>query len=179
MEKRDKIIVIGLIIVILALVAGLAYMFMGNNLSVSDSSVPQGMQKYDFDSAFTMNVPKDVKFLKTWNVTGLGITKIYYNKENKFCVFYAQSDMIDEVFVENAADTLNSSGKYDVSVDGGLKVFKVLDKKEKFDIGNGEKHFDYRVLKSVKSGYVIISGDNIDSLKQMANSISFNATGGK
>ena len=37
--------------------------------------------------------------------------------------------MIDEVFVENAADTLNSSGKYDVSVDGGLKVFKVLDKK--------------------------------------------------
>ena len=72
MEKRDKIIVIGLIIVILALVAGLAYMFMGNNLSVSDSSVPQGMQKYDFDSAFTMNVPKGCKIFKNMECYWIG-----------------------------------------------------------------------------------------------------------
>lgn len=174
MEKKDKIIIGALIVVIIALVASLAFMFSDNNSHMGEISVPEGMQRYDFDSAFTMNVPKGVKFLKTWNYTGLGVTKIFYDKKDSFCVLYVQSDMIDEGLVENIGDSINSSNKYELSVEGDLKIFKVIDKKEKFDIGDGEKHFDYRVLKSVKSGYVIVSGNNLTSLKEMSNSIESN-----
>ena len=48
--ERDKIIIAGMIIVIIALVAGLAFMFAGNNISVGGTALPEGMKMYDFNS---------------------------------------------------------------------------------------------------------------------------------
>lgn len=67
MEKRDKIIIGSLIVVIIALIAGVAFMFSGNNLSAGGGSAPEGMKIYDFNSEFKMAVPENTKFLKTWN----------------------------------------------------------------------------------------------------------------
>jgi len=47
---KNKMIIIGLIVVIVALVAGLAMMLTGNDIS-SDVQVPEGMQEYNFNSA--------------------------------------------------------------------------------------------------------------------------------
>ena len=90
MEKNHKIIIVGLIIVIIALVVGLAYMMVGNNLS-GGGNVPEGMERYNFDSVFSMAVPKDSKFLKTVNSSALdtvGYGASFFDKNNEIYVFH-------------------------------------------------------------------------------------------
>ncbi|WP_297828492.1 hypothetical protein [uncultured Methanobrevibacter sp.] len=53
MEKKEKIIIIGLVIVIIALAIGVANVIMWG-IDSNNSKIPQGMEKYDFDSEFTM-----------------------------------------------------------------------------------------------------------------------------
>lgn len=174
MEKNHKIIIIILIIAIIALLASLAYIFMGNNLTASDGNVPKGMQRYNFDSGFTMLVREDVKFLKSWEHNGLGTKKIYYDESKNYAVQYSQSDMFNNNISDELSKSLNSSGEYELSTEGNLKIFKVLNKSDKFDTGNGKlKHFKYRILIQEGNKYIIMSGNNLDSLKTMANSIKF------
>lgn len=171
---RNKMIIIGLIVVIVALIAGIALMLTGNGNS-SDVQVPEGMQVYNFDSAFTMVVKDDVKFLKSWDPNGLGVQKKYYDKEDNYLIVFTESDFIANTdnFI---SESLNVTDKYQLTEEDGLNVVKVLDKKEKVSVGNSEKHFGYIV--SLVDGNKIVSlrGNDLDSLKEMANTVRF--TGG-
>jgi len=164
-------IIIGLIVVIVALVAGLAMMLTGNDIS-SDVQVPEGMQEYNFNSAFTMVVKDDAKFLKVWDSISAISYVDYYNKEDNYVIQFSKSDLLigNE---DNFVDILNSSKSYDITKEGDLYVCKVLNKSEKFSVGNSEKHFDYRVFRISGDNEVIISGNDLDSLKEMASTIKF------
>ena len=175
---KNKIIIVGLVIVIVALVAAIAFTLLGNGNNVSDDSskIPDGMQRYNFDAEFTMLVKDDAKFIKSWDSGSFGVAKNYYNKEDKYAIQFTESVMLknnEKTFI----DTLNSTGDYDISEDGDLKIVKVLDKSEKFSAGNSERHFDYRVVVFHEDLDIILSGNDLDSLKEMANSIEFNLGG--
>ena len=108
MEKRDKIIIAGLVIVIIALLAGLAYMFMGSNMSAGDGA-PEGMKMYDFNSEFKMAVPKDARFLKSWNNSGdviFGMGYSYFDKNNEISVSYIDSPVVTHEFINNPINFL-------------------------------------------------------------------------
>lgn len=174
MEKKHKIIIVALIIVIIALIAGLAFMLGGNNqLSDDNVEVGEGMQVYDFDSAFTMVVKDDAKFLKTWEENGLGISKIYFNEKENYVIMVSESDLVNDNVEKELVSLINLSANYSLSEEGNLKIFKVLDKSDKFETGKSLKHFDYRVLVVNNDKYILLSANDLDLIKKMANSINF------
>lgn len=169
---RNKMIIIGLVVVIVALIAGIALMLTGNGNS-SDVQVPEGMQVYDFDSAFTMVVKDDARFLKTWGDTPVGHSKIYFNKEENYVVDLSESD-----YFANNADFLstlkNNTDDFEIVEDGDFRIFKVLDKSNKVDTGSSEKYFTYSgsIVKGNK--LITVSSNDLDSLKEMGHSIKIN-----
>ena len=171
-------IIIGLVIVIIALIAAISVLLIGNggDASNDDNQIPEGMQRYNFDAGFTMLVKDDVKFLKTWDSSGLGISKNYYNKEDKYVIQFTETDMLKNS-EDNYIKMFNSSDDFKISEEGDLKIVKVLDKSKKIAAGNSEKHFDYRVIVLHDNKVIILSGNNLDSLKEMANSINFDLGG--
>lgn len=168
---KNKMVIIGLIVVIVALVAGLAIVLTGNGNS-SDVQVPEGMQEYNFNSAFTMVVKDDAKFLKEWDSLSVGSYVSYYNKEDNYVVQFSKSDLLTGN-EDNFVDVINSSKSFDITKEGNLYICKVLNKSEKFSVGNSEKHFDYRVFSLYGDKEVIVSGNDLDSLKEMASTIKF------
>ena len=168
--ERNKIIIIGLVIVIVVLAAGLALMVFGNGNS-SDVEVPEGMQVYDFDGAFSMVVDKDVKFLKSWNSTSVSINKYYFNKEDNYLITLTVSD-----YAANNAESfkeLYNSSKYENIENGDVSIDKILDKSHKVDTGSSEKYFQYVATVLEGSKAVNVYGDDLESVKEMANSIRF------
>ena len=167
--ERNKIIIIGLVIVIVALAAGIALMVFGNGNS-SDVEVPEGMQVYDFDGAFSMVVDKDVKFLKSWNSTSVSINKYYFNKEDNYLITLTVSD-----YGANNPELYNmvNKDKYENIENGDVSIDKVLDKSHKVDTGSSEKYFQYVATVSEGSDIVRVYGDDLESVKEMANSIRF------
>ena len=169
MENKHKIIIIALLIVIVALIAGLAMMLTGND---KDVNVKEGMQVYDFDSAFTMVVKDDAKFLKTWDHNSLYSNKIYYNEKEDYVITLSESDY----FANNLdlfSSILDNEENYEHISDANLNIVKVLNKSEKTDIGISEKHFDYIVGVVEGNKIIELEGNDLDYLKEMANSIKF------
>ncbi|WP_298502388.1 hypothetical protein [uncultured Methanobrevibacter sp.] len=174
MEKKDKIIIGVLIIVILALVACLAIIVAGNgNLLKGEAGVEEGMQVYDFDSAFTMVVKDDAKFLKSWETTPVSIIKTYYNKDDNYLIYLSESDYFANN-LEIFSTLVNDTGKFEKIDDMGLNIVKVIDKSEKVDVGGSEKYFTYRIGLVDGNKFIVLYGDDLDSLKDMANSIKIN-----
>ena len=174
MGKNDKIIIIGLIVVIIALIAGLAYMFMGNNLSASDGNVPNGMQRYNFDSIFTMTVPKNVKFLKEFNATNeFGQAATYFDSSDEFAISYMYSPMITHEFINYTETFANASGNSTFEFEGDLVIAHNL--KNNGKIGNDfeSSNFTYMVL--VQRGHEIVSinGNDLDSIKSMIKTLEW------
>ena len=50
--KKEKWIIIGLIIVVVALIAGIAFMFLGGDGHNNESNVSEGMEIFNFDSIY-------------------------------------------------------------------------------------------------------------------------------
>ena len=169
---KNKMIIIGLVVVIVALVVGIAIMLTGNGNS-SDVQVPEGMQVYDFDSAFTMVVKDDAKFLKTWDSNSLGINKKYFNKKDDYVIVYSESDVFNNL--DNLISfTFNDTKKYNITEDEGLTVVKILDKNKKVSVGNSEKYFKYGIPIIEGNKYIMVWGNNLDSLKEMASTVKIN-----
>ena len=169
MEKKHKIIIIALLIVIVALIAGLAMMLTGNDKNVE---VKEGMQVYDFDSAFTMVVKEDAKFLKTWDHNSLYSNKMYYNEKDDYVVTLSESDYFANNF-DLLTSLLDNEEDYEHISDANLNIVKVLNKSEKTDTGVSEKHFDYRIGVFEGNKIIELEGNDLDYLKEMANSIKF------
>lgn len=169
---KNKILIVGLIVVIVALIAGIAMMLTGNNNS-SDVKVPEGMQEYDFDSAFTMVVKDDAKFLKTWQDTFLGQGKIYFNKEDNYVISIYESDY----YANNAeflSSIMNDTHDYEIIEDGDFRIVKALDKSDKVDTGSSEKFFTYRAATLKGNKLISVESNDLDSLKEMCNSLKVN-----
>ena len=169
---RNKMIIIGLIVVIVALIAGIALMLTGNGNS-SDVQVPEGMQVYDFDSAFTMVVKDDVRFLKTWDDAPVGHSKTYYNKEDNYLVQLYESDYFANN-IDFLSTMLNNTDDFEIIEDGDFRIVKVLDKSNKVDTGSSEKYFTYSGSITKGNKLITLSSNDLDSLKEMGHSIKIN-----
>ncbi len=176
MEKSHKIIIVGLVIVIIALVAGLAYMLTGNNLSAEKGSVPEGMKMYDFNSEFKMAVPKDVKFLKQWNnsddaVFGQGYS--YFDKNNKIAIIYADSPLITHEFIDALVKAGNSSGNATFDFEGDLIISHNVKNNGKMAKNIEDSKFKEGIL--LQKGHVLVevSGNDLNLIKSMINTIEF------
>ena len=87
MERNSKIIIAVLVIIVIALVAAIGLSFFGDMNQPKTNST--NVTVYNFDSAFTMEVPKGTVFKKSWNDSGsFGVSKTYDEKGNKFSVLY-------------------------------------------------------------------------------------------
>lgn len=174
MERKHKIIIISLVIVIVALAAGLSYMLLGNGFS-GEESVPDGMQRYDFDSRFTMVVPDDARFLKDWEASILGLDQsiIYFDKHNKFAVAYANSPMVTKELIDYAVEYGNASGNATIELDGNLIISHNLKNSGKIGKTYDDSEFKYGIMLQNGHEIVLVAGNDLNSVKAMANSIKF------
>ena len=172
---KNKIIIVGLIIVIVALIAGLAIALTGNNSGVSQAS--EGMEIYNFDSAFTMEVPNGTKFLKTRidiNETGIvseGILKDYFSKNKEFEVYYVDSHMLNDERVNYVLALDDENATYEQ--DGDFIIQHYPDSSGK--VGKTWETSDFKESIAIHKGteLIIIEGNDIDFIKSMAKTIKF------
>ncbi len=177
MEKKHKIIIVALIIVIIALIASLAFM-LGDKVNVSSDDVKEGMVVYNFDSVFTMQVPEGTTFNKTWGNSSdemgfyFGDSKTYLDLKKKFAVSYVVSPVITSDLIDSMINMTNASGNATVYHDGDLIIMEKTSKKSQFG--------DFDVAKFYKAGVVLdgttlvtIYGIDLDEIKEMANTIKF------
>ena len=176
MEKRDKIIITGMIIVIIALIAGLAFMLTGNNLSVGGAASPEGMKMYDFNSEFKMAVPNDVKFLKSWNNSDVAVfvgEYNYFDKNNEIMVSYIDSPMVTHEIINNMIKASNSSGNATFDFEGDLIISHNVKNNGKVGKSADQSKFKERIFLQKGHMLVIVSGNDLDLIKSMIKTVEF------
>ena len=176
MEKKDKIIIGALIVVIIALVASLAFMFSGNNFSNDGGSAPDGMKMYDFNSEFKMAVPENTKFLKTWNETDDAIFSdgySYFDKNNEFAVKYMYSPVITHNLLGNLENVSVSVGNATFEHEGDLIIVHYL--KESGKVGKSLDDTEFKESVMLQKGHMLVqvSGNDLDLIKSMIKTIEF------
>ena len=176
MEKSHKIIIVALVVVIIALVAGVAYMLSGNSLSVGNGSVPEGMKMYDFNSEFKMAVPKDARFLKQWNNSedmSFGQGYSYFDRDNKIEVMYVNSPMVTNELMDAMVKAGNSSGNTTFDFEGDLII--AHDIKNSGKIAKTPEDSEFKETIFLKKGHMLVrvSGNDLDLIKSMMNTIEF------
>ena len=176
MQKREKIIILGLIILIIGLLVGLTTILINNNSFFDNDKVLDGMQKYDFNSIFKMDVPKNVRFLKEWNNTeefSFGDSYTYLDKKNKFAVSYADSPIITHELVNSFLESQNKSGNITFKYDNDMII--AHNKKNNGKIGKTFENCYFKERIIVQKGHTIIFiyGNDLDFIKSMADTIEF------
>ena len=180
--EKNKIMIIGLIIVIIALIAGIAIALTGNNNntlgssedSISNYEASEGMELYNFDSAFVMEVPNGTVFLKTrmnGNDTGIlseGTVKDYFSKDK---IYYIESHMLNDERV-NYILALDD-GNVTTEQDGDLLIIHDHDASGK--VGKTWETTEFKEAISIHKGtkFLLIEGNDIDFIKSMAETIKF------
>jgi hypothetical protein len=182
--EKNKIMIIGLVIVIIALIAGIAIALTGNNNalgssenSISNYETSEGMEIYNFDSAFSMEVPNGTVFLKTrmdGNGTGIiseGNAKDYFSKDNEFEIYYIESHMLNDERV-NYILALDE-GNVTTEQDGDLLIIHDHDASGK--VGKTWETTEFKEAISIYKGtkFILIEGNDIDLIKSMAKTIKF------
>lgn len=176
MEKKDKIIIVVLVIVIAALLACLAFLFIGNDFSNGDGSAPDGMKFYDFNSEFKMAVPKNVKFLKSWNATDdnlFGEGYSYFDKNNEIAVLFVYSPGITHDLVDNMMNMSSSAGNVTFEYEGDLIIGHNVKANGKVGKSLDDTNFTETVLLQKGHMLVGVSGNDLDLIKSMINTIEF------
>ncbi len=176
MNKREKIIIFGLIIIIIVLLVGLTTLSLGNNYFSNNDKSIDGMQKYDFNSVFKMDVPDNVRFLKEWNNTdefGFGDGYTYFDKKNKFAVHYAESPMITHEFVNSLLESVNKSGNFTFEHDNDMIIVHMKKNNGKIGKTFEKTHFKEGILVQKGHTLIMIQGNDLDFIKSMANTIEF------
>ena len=172
MEKKNKIIIAVLVIIIIALVCVIGLTFFGNMNPAKTNNT--NVIVYNFDSAFTMEVPKGTVFKKSWNDSGsFGVSKTYDEKGNKFSVLYMESPMITDEFVDFIVNEANSTEDVKIEHDGDLIIVHHLTKKSKNNILEIDGKFKHAVLSYKNDELVGIAGNNTDELIKMAKTIDY------
>ena len=172
MDKKNKIIIAVLVIIIIALVCVIGLTFFGNMNPAKTNNT--NVTVYNFDSAFTMEVPKGTVFKKSWNDSGsFGVSKTYDEKGNKFSVLYMESPMITDEFVDFIVNEANSTGDVKIEHDGDLIIMHHIAKKSKNNVLEIDGNFKHAVLSHKNGGLIGIAGNNTDELVKMAKTIDY------
>ena len=172
MDKKNKIIIAVLVIIIIALVCVIGLTFFGNMNPAKTNNT--NVTVYNFDSAFTMEVPKGTVFKKSWNDSGsFGVSKTYDEKGNKFSALYMESPMITDEFVDFIVNEANSTGDVKIEHDGDLIIMHHIAKKSKNNVLEIDGNFKHAVLSHKNGGLIGIAGNNTDELVKMAKTIDY------
>lgn len=173
---KNKIIIIGIVIVIIALIAGIAIALTGNGSNgVSEAS--KGMDIYNFDSVFTMEVPENTTFLKTWldaNESGIiteGDVADFFSKNKEFEVYYIDSHMLNDARVDYILAV--DDGNITTEQDGDLII--IHDPTSSGKVGKTWETTEFKEAVAIHKGtkLVLIEGNDPDFIKSMANTIKF------
>ena len=172
MERNSKIIIAVLVIIVIALVAAIGLSFFGDMNQPKTNSTNATV--YNFDSAFTMEVPKGTVFKKSWNDSGsFGVSKTYDDKGKKFSIQYMESPMITSGFIDFIINELNSTGEIKIEHDGDLIILHHIAKKSKNNVLEIDGEFKHVVLSHKNDEFVGIAGNNTDELVKMAKTIDY------
>lgn len=172
MDKKNKIIIAVLVIIIIALVCVVGLTFFGNMNPAKTNNTNATV--YNFDSAFTMEVPKGTVFKKSWNDSGsFGVSKTYDDKSNKFSVLYLESPMMTDEFVNFIVNEANSTGDVKIEHDGDLIIMHHISKKSKNNVIEIDGKYKHIVLSHKNDEFVGIAGNNTDELVKMAKTIDY------
>ncbi|MBE6509057.1 MAG: hypothetical protein E7Z77_06520 [Methanobrevibacter sp.] len=172
MEKRDKIIIAGLVIAIIALLAAI-FMVGGNNIS-SGVNISDGMQKYDFNSEFTMAVPENASFLKEWNNSNefnIGSGYTYYDKANRFGVFYANSPIVTHELVNTVIESGEHSENVTVEKSGDLIMLHNPTADGKIGLTLDDSNYREQVVFQKGHLLIVVVGNDAGFIKSMAETI--------
>ena len=172
MEKKNKIIIAVLVIIIVALVAAVGFMFFGGMSPAKSSNANATV--YNFDSAFTMEVPKGTVFKKSWNDSGnFGVSKTYDDKGKKFSIQYIGSPAVTDGLVNFIVNEANTTGDVKIEHDGDLIILHHIAKKSKNNVLEIDGEFKHVVLSHKNDEFVGIAGNNTDELVKMAKTIDY------
>ncbi len=172
MEKKNKIIIAVLVIIIIALVCVIGLTFFGNMNPVKTNSTNATV--YNFDSAFTMEVPKGTVFKKSWNDSGnFGVSKTYDDKGKKFSIQYIGSPAVTDGLVNFIVNEANTTGDVKIEHDGDLIILHHIAKKSKNNVLEIDGEFKHVVLSHKNDEFVGIAGNNTDELVKMAKTIDY------
>ena len=172
MEKKNKIIIAVLVIIIIALVCVIGLTFFGNMNPVKTNSTNATV--YNFDSAFTMEVPKGTVFKKSWNDSGnFGVSKTYDDKGKKFSIQYIGSPAVTDGLVNFIVNEANTTGDVKIEHDGDLIILHHIAKKSKNNVLEIDGEFKHVVLSHKNDEFVGIGGNNTDELVKMAKTIDY------
>ena len=172
MEKKNKIIIAVLVIIIIALVCVIGLTFFGNMNPVKTNSTNATV--YNFDSAFTMEVPKGTVFKKSWNDSGsFGVSKTYDDKGKRFSIQYIGSPAVTDGLVNFIVNEANSTGDVKIEHDGDLIILHHIAKKSKNNVLEIDGEFKHIVLAHKNDEIIGISGNNTDELVKMAKTIDY------
>ena len=136
----------------------------------------EGMKMYDFNSEFKMAVPKDVRFLKSWNNSGdviFGMGYSYFDKNNEISVSYIDSPLMTHEIIDNVIDMLNSTGNATFEFEGDMIISHNV--KNNGKAGNSEEKSNFTETILLQKGHMVvgITGNDLDLIKSMAKTIEF------
>ena len=172
MERNSKIIIAVLVIIVIALVTAIGLSFFGDMNQPKTNSTNATV--YNFDSAFTMEVPKGTVFKKSWNESNefmLGISKTYEDKNKKFSVMYVTSELINDNAINFVVEEINSTGNVKVEKEGNLIIVDKLKKSK--DLPFDLDKFKHAVLTHEGHDYIVICGNNTEKIVEMAKTINY------
>lgn len=172
MERNSKIIIAVLVIIVIALVAAIGLSFFGDMNQPKTNSTNATV--YNFDSAFTMEVPKGTVFKKSWNDSGnFGVSKTYDDKGKRFSIQYIGSPAVTDGLVNFIVNEANSTGDVKIEHDGDLIILHHIAKKSKNNVLEIDGEFKHVVLSHKNDEFVGIAGNNTDELVKMAKTIDY------
>ena len=177
MERKYLPLIVGLLILILVLILGIAYVFMDNNSMNGNQVDLEGMKMFDFNSEFKMAVPEDAKFLKSWGdmdsiLPSSGYS--YFDKDNEIGITYMRSPMVTGELVDGMVDQANSSGNVTIEFDGDLIIGHSLKNNGKMGKSAQDSNFKYTIL--LQKGHLLIGvlGNDLDLIKSMSKTVEIN-----
>lgn len=172
MERNSKIIIAVLVIIVIALVAAIGLSFFGDMNQPKTNS--NNVTVYNFDNAFTMEVPKGTVFKKSWNASEefvLGNSKKYEDKNKKFSVQFTTSEAVTDDLINFVAEEANSTGNVKVEKEGDLIILDKLKKSNNipFDLDK----YKHAVLAHEGHDFIVICGNNTENIVEMAKTIDY------
>ena len=177
MERKYLPLIVGLLILILVLIAAITFVLIDNTSMNGNQVDIEGMKMFDFNSEFKMAVPENAKFLKSWDnldniFTGKGYT--YFDKDNEIKIVYVQSPIVTSELIDSMVDERNSSGNSTIEIDGDLIIAHNV--KNNGEVGQSALDSNLKHTILIKKGHLLIgvSGNNLDLIKSMVNTIKIN-----
>ena len=132
--------------------------------------------KDDFNSEFKMAVPKDVRFLKSWNNSGdviFGMGYSYFDKNNEISVSYIDSPLMTHEIIDNVIDMLNSTGNATFEFEGDMIISHNVKNNGKMAKNIEDSKFKEGILLQKGHMLVGVSGNDLNLTKSMINTIEF------